>query len=130
MSTILYVLFAISFLPIFLAWVGVYFRIKQFRHFDNYHPRQQQAALEGAGARTQAAQANAWEALIVFTMVCFIAYASGLDLNRLDGVALLYLATRVLHPVLYIANLAWLRSGVFAVGMGCCLYIVYLAASQ
>ncbi|MCK0155389.1 MAPEG family protein [Alcanivorax sp. S6407] len=130
MPTILYVLFAISFLPIFLAWVGVYFRIKQFRHFDNYHPRQQQAALEGAGARTQAAQANAWEALIVFTMVCFIAYASGLDLNRLDGVALLYLATRLLHPVLYIANLAWLRSGVFAVGMGCCLYIVYLAASQ
>ncbi|MEE3320548.1 MAG: MAPEG family protein [Pseudomonadota bacterium] len=78
----------------------------------------------------QAAQANAWEALLLFTMVCFIAYASGLDLNRLDGVALLYLATRVLHPVLYIANLAWLRSGVFAVGMGCCLYIVYLAASQ
>ncbi len=130
MPTILYVLFAISFLPIFLAWAGVYFRIKQFRHFDNYHPRQQQAALEGAGARTQAAQANAWEALIVFTMVCFIAYASGLDLHRLDGVALLYLATRLLHPVLYIANLAWLRSGVFAVGMGCCLYIVYLAASQ
>lgn len=130
MPTILYVLFAISFLPIFLAWAGVYFRIRQFKHFDNHHPRQQQAALKGAGARTQAAQANAWEALIVFTTVCFIAYASGLDLNRLDGVALLYLAIRVLHPVLYIANLAWLRSGVFAVGMGCCLYIVYLAMSQ
>lgn len=130
MPTILYVLFAISFLPILLAWAGVYFRIKQFEHFDNHHPRQQQVALEGAGARTQAAQANAWEALIVFTMVCFIAHTTGLDLNRLDGVALLYLATRLLHPILYIANLARLRSGVFALGMGCCLYIVYLAASQ
>ncbi|MGB2248676.1 MAG: MAPEG family protein, partial [Alcanivorax sediminis] len=80
MPNILYVLFAVSFLPIFLAWAGVYFRIKQFKRFDNHHPRQQQAALEGAGARAQAAQANAWEALIVFTMVCFIAYASGLDL--------------------------------------------------
>ncbi|KGD65588.1 hypothetical protein Y5S_00812 [Alcanivorax nanhaiticus] len=130
MQTILYVLFAISFLPILLAWAGVYFRIKQFKRFDNHHPRQQQAALEGAGARTQAAQANAWEALIVFTMVCFIAYASGLDLNRLDGVAFLYLVARVLHPILYIANLAWWRSAVYAVGMGCCLYIVFLAASQ
>ena len=130
MPTILYTLFAISFLPIFMAWTGVYFRIKQFGRFDNYHPRQQQAALEGTGARVQAAQANAWESLIVFTMVCFIAYASGLDLNRLDGVALLYLATRVLHPILYIANLAWWRSVVYAVGMGCCLYIVFLAACQ
>ncbi|WP_290522285.1 MAPEG family protein [Alcanivorax sp.] len=130
MPIILYVLFAISFLPFVMAWTAIYFRINQFGTFDNHHPRQQQAALTGTGGRVQAAQANAWEALLLFTMVCFIAYASGLDLNRLDGVALLYLATRVLHPVLYIANLAWLRSGVFVVGMGCCLYIVYLAASQ
>ncbi|MDF1724979.1 MAG: MAPEG family protein [Alcanivorax sp.] len=130
MPTILFVLFAISFLPIFLAWAGVYFRIRQFGTFDNYHPRQQQAALVGAGARVQGAQANAWESLTVFTMVCFIAYASGLDLNQLDGVALLYLAARVLHPILYITNLAWFRSAIYAVGMGCCLYIVYLAASQ
>lgn len=130
MPIILYVLFAVSFLPIFLAWAGVYFRIKQFKQFDNHHPRQQQTALVGAGARTQAAQANAWESLIIFTMVCFIAYASGLDLHALDAVALLYLATRVLHPILYIANLAWWRSGVFVVGMFCCLYIVYRAATQ
>lgn len=130
MPTILYVLFAISFLPIFLAWAAVYFRIKQFNHFDNHHPRQQQAALVGMGARVQAAQANAWEALTLFTMVCFLAYASGLDLNRLDGVAWLYLAARVLHPILYIANLAWWRSGVFVVGMFCCLYIAILALTQ
>ena len=130
MPTILYVLFAISFLPFVMAWTAIYFRISQFGTFDNYHPRQQQGALTGMGARVQAAQANAWEALTLFTLVCFIAYASGLDLNRLDGVALLFLAARVLHPILYIANLAWWRSAVFVVGMGCCLYIVYLAASQ
>lgn len=130
MPTILYVLFAISFLPFVMAWTAIYFRLKQFGKFDNHHPRQQQAALTGMGGRVQAAQANAWEALMLFTMVCFIAYASGLDLDRLDGVALLFLASRILHPILYIANLAWFRSGVFVVGMGCCLYIVYLAASQ
>lgn len=130
MPAILYVLFAVSFLPIFLAWAGVYFRIKQFGTFDNHHPRQQQAALTGIGARVQAAQANAWESLIIFTLACFIAYASGLDLNTLDSVAWLYLVARVLHPILYIANLAWLRSGVFTVGMFCCLYIVIQAISQ
>lgn len=49
MPIILYVLFAISFLPFVMAWTAIYFRINQFGTFDNHHPRQQQAALTGTG---------------------------------------------------------------------------------
>jgi uncharacterized MAPEG superfamily protein len=128
MPVILYVLFIVSVLPILLAGVGNYFRARQFGAFDNSNPRLQQSRLEGPGARAQAAQANAWEALSIFGVTCFIAYASGIDLQSLNLVALIFLACRLLHAVFYIANLGALRSLIFGVAISCCLYIVYLAA--
>ena len=130
MPLILYVLFAMTLMPIVLAWLGAYYRFKQFGRFDNHHPRIQQAQLTGTGARIQGAQLNAWESLIVFVAVLIIAVASGLDLNRLDTVAIVYLLCRLSHGGFYIANLAWLRSGVYALGMGCCLYLVYLSVQH
>lgn len=128
MPVILYTLFLASLMPILLAWTGVFFRIRQFGHFDNNHPRAQQAALTGAGARVQAAQMNAWESLIIYTVVVVIAFAAGVDLHSLSKVAIAFIVLRVLHAIVYIANLAWIRSGVYALSMICCLYIVYLSA--
>ncbi|MDX5299843.1 MAG: MAPEG family protein [Gammaproteobacteria bacterium] len=128
MPTLLYVLFAVSFLPILLAWLGGYFRVRQFGRMDNHYPRRQQAELKGVGARVQAAQMNAWESLIVFTAVSFIAFASGLDLHTLNAVAWLFLGFRILHAVFYIADLASLRSLAYTGGMGCCVYVFYRAA--
>jgi uncharacterized MAPEG superfamily protein len=129
MPVILYVLFIVSVMPVVLAGVGNYFRARQFGAFDNSNPRLQQSRLEGPGARAQAAQANAWEALSVFGVSCFIAYASGVALESLSLVALIFLACRVLHAVFYIANLAALRSLIFGAAMACCLYIVYQASA-
>ncbi|UYG08679.1 MAPEG family protein [Halomonas sp. M4R1S46] len=130
MPLILQVLFVVSLLPILLAWIGALYRVRQLGRLDNHHPRAQQARLTGVGARVNAAQANAWESLAVFAAVCVIAVGSGLDLEGLDGAAWLFLACRLLHPLLYAANLAWWRSGVYAAGMAACLYIVWRAASQ
>lgn len=130
MPVILYSLFFVSFMPILLSWVGVYFRVKQFGKLDNNYPRVQQAQLSGIGARVQGAQMNAWEALIIYTMVNFIALASGLDMNSLNKVAIAFAMLRVLHAVFYIANLAWFRSSVFVLSMFCCLYIVFLSATR
>ncbi|WP_020681854.1 MAPEG family protein [Marinobacterium rhizophilum] len=129
MPVILYVLFIVSVMPIVLAGLGNYFRARQFGAFDNNNPRLQQSRLEGPGARAQAAQANAWEALSIFGVTCFIAYASGVELASLTGVALLFLACRVLHAVFYIANMAALRSLIFGAAMACCLYIVFQATT-
>lgn len=129
MPVILYVLFIVSILPILLAGIGNFMRARQFGAFDNHNPRAQQAQLTGAGARVQAAQGNAWEALVVFGSSCFIGYASGLPLDSLSLVAMVFLLCRILHAVFYIADLAALRSLIFGVGSACCLYIVYLSAT-
>lgn len=129
MPVILYVLFVVSLLPILLAWAGAAYRVRQLGTLDNHHPRAQQARLTGAGARVLAAEANAWESLGVFTATCVIALVAGVELASLTSVALLFLACRLLHPLLYVANLAWWRSGVYALGMLCCGYIVWRAAT-
>ena len=127
MPTILITLFVAAFFPIVLAWVGGYFRMRQFGGIDNKHPRIQYATMEGAGARAVGAQQNAWEALAIYTVVVFIASASGLDLHALTMPALVFIAARVLHPVFYIADMDKLRSLAFMVGLFSCVYIFYLA---
>lgn len=127
MPEILIVLFIVAVLPIILSASGIYFRVKGLGKFDNKHPRAQQAQLSGAGSRAVAAQQNAWEALIVFAVVVFIAHAAMVDLHSLAIPAYVFLAARLLHPVLYIANLATLRSITFALGWFSCVYIFYVA---
>ena len=50
-------------IPQVLSGVRDYFRKQQLGFVDNHHPRAQYPALTGAGARTHAAEQNAWEAL-------------------------------------------------------------------
>jgi len=128
MPIIFYVLLVTSILPIVIAGVAVHFRKKQFGFADNNHPRLQQLQLTGTGARAMAAQQNAWEALPIFLSVVLIAYASGVDLNKLTIPALIFITFRVLHAVFYIVNLASLRSFAFSVSFFSCLYIFYVAA--
>lgn len=129
MSTILITLFAAAMFPIVLAWLGGYFRKRQFGSIDNRHPRMQYAKLEGAGARAFAAQQNAWEAVAIYTLTVFIAFASGVDLHTLTMPALVFITARALHPVFYVANLDKLRSLAFTVGLFSCVYIFYVAVN-
>jgi uncharacterized MAPEG superfamily protein len=115
----------VAFLPYVCAWVGGYLRHRQFGTLDNKNPRRQQAALEGAAARAHAAQLNAWEALPFFTAAVVVAHLSGASPGRVATLAVIFVATRILHPILYIADLDILRSLVFVVGFGCvvCLFL-------
>ncbi|MBY5930742.1 MAPEG family protein [Halomonas sp. DP8Y7-3] len=124
MSIFLVTLFIASLLPILLAWIGAAWRVRQFGHLDNRHPRAQQAVMEGIGARLHAAQSNAWEALIVYLSTAVVAMGAGADLNSLDMPALVFLASRLLHPIAYALDWQWIRSGVFAIGMLACLVIM------
>ena len=127
MPTILISLFAAALFPIVLAWVGGYYRMRQFGGIDNKHPRIQYAKMEGAGARAVWAQQNAWEALAMYTAVVFIAYAVGIDLHTLTTPALVFITARVLHPVFYVADRDRLRSLAFIVALLACVYIFCLA---
>ncbi len=127
MTTPFRCLLIVAILPYVLAGLGGYLRIKQLGHADNNHPRLQANELSGAAARALAAQANAWEALGVFGTVVIVAHLVGADPAKSATASLVYLATRLAHPVLYIANLATLRTLVFTVGLGCIAWMMSLS---
>ena len=126
MSLLFLVLFIGALLPIVLSWVGGYYRAQQFGSIDNKHPRAQYAALEGAGARAVAAQQNAWEALAVFTAAVVVHTLKGGDAETASTLALVWLGSRILHAVFYLANLDVLRSLVFLVGLGCAVALFFV----
>jgi uncharacterized MAPEG superfamily protein len=126
MTTPLACLMIVAFLPYLLAWVGGYFKLRQFGRLDNKNPRQQAARLEGVGARMAAAQANAWEALGLFTAAIVIAHLGGQDPGRVASLSKLFVGTRLLHPVLYGLDLDKLRSLVFVIGLGCVIGLVWI----
>lgn len=127
MNTIITSFLVLSLLPIVCAWVSGYHRQKQLGKVDNKEPRVQSAQLTGPGARAVAAQANCWEALIVFSAAILAVYISGIALEEVANLALVYTALRIIYVPLYIGNIDKLRSLVFLGGFGICIYMFYLA---
>jgi uncharacterized MAPEG superfamily protein len=117
------------FLPYVLSGTAVYFKAKQFGSVDNNQPRVQAAALTGTGARAYAAQQNAWEALPVFASSVFVAHLVGADAGSSATASVVWVAARILHGIFYVADLAPLRSLSFAIGIGACLRLWWLAAA-
>lgn len=130
MTTPFWCLVAVTFFPIVLAWIGGYYRQTSLGSVDNKHPREQCAQLTGPGARAVAAQGNAWEALAMFTVAVMIAHFAGVGGGATAAnAAMLFVVTRVLHAIFYITDQDKLRSLSFIVGVGCCIWLIYLAGS-
>ena len=122
-------LLVVALIPYVLAALGGYFRVAQLGSFDNYEPRRQYARLEGSGARAWAAQQNAWESLGLFTAAVVVAHLAGADPGHSAIAAIVFLITRLVHPILYVTNLATLRSVVVVIGVASCIYLFILAAT-
>ena len=130
MTTPLWCLLIVALLPYVLSTAGGYFKMRQFGTIDNKQPRVQAAQLEGVGARALGAQNNAWEALGFFTAVLAVLHFANPEAARTSTAAnlsLVFLATRVLHPILYLANLDIARSSVFLVGLVCGIWLLWMA---
>ena len=127
MTTPLWCLLIVTFLPFVLSMVGNALRQRQFGRIDNNHPRQQQAQLTGAGARALAAQQNAWEALAMFTPAVLIAHLNGVTAGQASMAAMLFVAMRIAHGVLYLANQSTLRSLVWVVALGALIWLFVVA---
>lgn len=128
MTTPLWCLFIVSTLPIVIAGVGNYFRVKSPGGIDNQNPRAQIAKLDGPGARAYAAQQNAWEALGLFTVAVVINHLAHGDPGQSAMAASLFVVARLAHPVAYIQNWDKVRSGIFFVAFGACIWLVVLGA--
>ena len=120
-------LLIVALLPYALSTLGGYLRVRQFGTLDNKYPRTQAAALEGIGARATAAQANAWEAVPVFTAAVLVAHVGGADPRASATAAIAFVVLRVLHAVCYLANQDVLRSIVFLGALGSAIWLFLLA---
>lgn len=89
--------------------------------YDNRHPRAQQAALTGRGARAMAAHANMLEAFPLFAAGVLVAQVTNLHGFTINLLAGLFIVSRILYTALYLMDMATLRSVVWVVGFLSCL---------
>lgn len=84
--------------------------------YDNQHPRAQQASLTGAGARGLAAHQNTIEAFPMFAAGVIVAevFAAGSAVAAV--LAVVFIVSRIAYIGLYVANIATIRSLVWAAG--------------
>lgn len=126
MFIVLWCLFALVVIPYVLAGIGGYLRTRQFGRLDNNYPRIQAGQATGAAARAHAAQQNAWEALGVFTAAAFCAWVSQADAAYAANLAVAFVFFRIIHAVLYLADLASLRTLSFVGAQVCVIWLFLL----
>ncbi|GAB5468891.1 MAG: MAPEG family protein [Rhodospirillales bacterium] len=97
-----------------VRWWSIKGAIAQDGSYDNSLPRQQQARLTGLGARAQAAHQNSLEAFAPFAAAVILAQSfSSLDVWR-DGLAIAFVALRLLYVLAYLRDWGNGRSMIWA----------------
>jgi uncharacterized MAPEG superfamily protein len=130
MTVPMWCLLAGLFLPYIWAGASIPFRLKQFGNVGLSRPREQGNQLTEAGHGAWGAQANAWEALAVFTVANLIAFMVGLDpAGNWSLAAMIWVIARLFHGIFYIANIPVLRVFCFVGGVAMSLWIIFMAAT-
>lgn len=126
MLTLTLCLFIACLFP-FFAKIPVVMMMKgQPGGYDNKHPRAQQAALTGFGARAVAAHQNSFESLIIFSTASLTAIATHNTSYLIQGLAIFYLISRCIYHLFYLLNWSTLRSTIWALGCLSSLSILWL----
>lgn len=95
--------------------------------YDNRHPRDQTAKLEGWGRRAAAAHQNGFEAVIPFVATALICRVEGGDPVWAGWLGVAWVVFRVGYTLAYVGDVHWLRSALFEAANACCLGLVVLA---
>ncbi|AZO85012.1 hypothetical protein BOO88_03130 [Stutzerimonas stutzeri] len=89
-----------------------------FRLKDNHDPRGFLDSLEGLGKRANAAQLNSFEVTPAFAAAVIVAHLAGnAELVTINVLSVLFITSRLLFIIFYLADLAALRSLMWFVGM-------------
>jgi uncharacterized MAPEG superfamily protein len=100
--------------------------------FDNENPRGWLQQQVGFRQRANAAQQNSFESLPLFAAAVIIAEFLHAPPHTIDGLAVGFVAARLLYIVCYIvcyiANYPALRSLCWFAGLGCCVTLFIVAA--
>lgn len=108
-----------------LAKWGMFGTPKRQGGYDNNQPRQWLAKQTDWRARANAAQANSFEALPFFIGAVIIAHQLGASQLRLDVLAFLYIVLRLLYIMMYVADLATVRSVLWALALAANIAILF-----
>jgi uncharacterized MAPEG superfamily protein len=125
----------VPYLCVLLAFLSIYFpkiplSVAMARApggYDNAHPREQQAKLEGWGKRAAAAHANGFEAFPGFAAGVVLAILAHADPWWTNTLCVAFVVARYVYPFLYMANVDKLRSAVWGVGFSATLGLFLLA---
>ena len=107
---------AVIFMPM-VAKVPLAFAMSRQGKYDNMHPRQQQANLEGLGARALAAHQNCYEAIAYFAPTILLVLALDAQNTNTGAWCVAFVVLRLVYIALYCANLHILRSLAWALSM-------------
>jgi uncharacterized MAPEG superfamily protein len=115
-----------------LPYVWVVIAKRSAPNYNNRNPRAWLAKQEGnyKVQRAHAAHLNAFEAFAPFAAGVVMAQLAGVDHGRIALLALAFVVLRVLHGVLYLADVASARSLVWLGGYLCVIALLVLAALQ
>ena len=89
------------------------------RSFNNRSPREFQAQLTGTALRAHWAHLNSFEAFPAFAAGVLVAQQIGAGQGKIDALAIAFVVLRVIYGACYIADLATLRSIIWAAAAGC-----------
>lgn len=92
--------------------------------YDNNNPREQQARLTGWGARARAVHVNQIESFPLFAAGVLVATVAAPKGCAVDCLALAYIGARLVYPVMYLMDVAAMRSLVWMVGYGASLALL------
>lgn len=86
--------------------------------YDPANPRDSNALLAGWSARAKAAEANSWEALLLYLAVSYVSREAGADLQLSTALGVAWIAARLLYLAVYVAGFGRIRIAVWFVGVG------------
>ena len=125
MNIALWVLLVAALFPIVCGGIS---KVGGPDRYDNRNPRAWLSRLGGYRARANAAQQNSWEALAVYAAALLAASIAQLPQETVATVAGIFLVARIAYLACYLADQATLRSLVWMVGFGSCIWLIVVAA--
>lgn len=93
------------------------------QRYNNRNPRAWLDKQEGFRRRANNAQVNSFEAFPFFAAAVIVAQMLQAPQDRIDALALIFIAARATYLVAYLADLHWLRSIVWLLGWLACLFL-------
>lgn len=124
MNILIFCLLIAAIIP-YLAKIPVVMAMqKSAGGYNNNYPREQASSLQGFGARAYAAHQNSFESLLVFATGVITALATGHVNTFTKTLAVIYIISRIVYHILYLKDIAGLRTLTWSVGLLCSLFIL------